>query len=114
MNKRFAKKSFNHFQLSIFIFRGNFAVAELIVVGGYALHEEEYLFTDDADVPETLLCNLEFWGWLFEVTRNPFPLMLQCRRCVHRCLGEQTVHKVDELSLPLRLRDFIVFKDISR
>ena len=95
-------------------FRGNFEIAELLVMAGYALQEETYLFTDDADVPETLLCNFEFWKWLFEFTRNPVPLMLQCRRCIHRCLGKQTVHKVNELALPARMRDFLLLKDIVK
>lgn len=93
------------------LFRGHFQIAELIVIAGYNLQEEAYLFTDDDQVPDTLLCNIDFWMWLCQFTKNPMPLLLQCRRSIHRCLGKQTVHSVDGLPLPPRLRDFILLKD---
>ncbi len=88
-------------------------MAELIVVSGYALGEEEYLFSDEAVVPEPLLRHPEFWAWLCEFTKQPQPLSFCCRRRVHASLGRRTVHSAPQLPLPTRLQNFVLMRDSS-
>ncbi len=83
--------------------------AEVMVMAGYDLTKEKYLLTNE-DVPQTLVLNFDFWGWLIQSINNPRTLKTLCRNKVRHLIGRMSDAKVEMLPLPKRLQSMLMLK----
>ena len=95
------------------LLKGYLDMAKLLVLAGYNLHHEEYLWSNK-DVPGVLVENVEFWSWVQEQVNVPWSLAIQSRIRIRELLGKPLKQRLEQLPLPRAIKDYVLLKDLLR
>ena len=111
-NYRFPKRIKTLIKLS-HIISGHLDGARMLILAGYDLRQETYLWTNK-NIPEVLVLNPEFWEWIQEFISSPPPLRQLVRRLFRRILGCPLNKKLEKLTiLPQFLRNYILMLELE-
>ncbi|KAL4623655.1 tankyrase-1-like isoform X2 [Arapaima gigas] len=83
---------------------------QLLVQAGAKIN---YRNKKTGEVPKQLSFRPTLLTWLESLVREPHSLKHQCRQAVRRTLGPARIGALGSITLPLSLRDYLLFQDLQ-